>query len=634
MNISALSLPLGTARWTREALWCALIAPLIVAPLLFGAPRALLALGSALAFWRAFRIGRRVLQVRQHEIDVAPGVRNGWALLASLAVVMMPHTLRLPWWLSVLIALLMAYRIAVMQRRVLAPPRPLLIALVSAASGGVFLQYGTLFGREAGVALLSIMIALKLLELRTQRDAVVLVFLAYFLVITNFLYSQTLPTAALMLLAVWLITTTMIGFQHRDAQLRRGAVLAAQLLVQAVPLMIVLFLFFPRIPGPLWGLPRDATRGVTGLSDSMSPGSFGQLSASSDVAFRVEFAGATPRPADLYWRGPVFWQFDGRIWTVGAGRASSAPPTVRALSPPITYTVTLEAHHERWLLALDMPTAVPLDARISSDFVVLANGVVRNRLRYEGRAALNYRAGETEIDGDLRRGLQLPGDLNPRARALAARLRENARTDRDVVDAVLRSFRNEPFFYTTSPPVLESAHTVDQFLFETRRGFCEHYASGFTFLMRAAGIPARVVTGYQGGVQNPVGNYLVVRQAEAHAWTEVWLSGEGWVRVDPTAAVSPSRVESGIAASIADTDPLPMMVRGSVPFLANAGFALDAISNSWNQWVLSYNTQRQQRLLRNLGLEATDWRMLTGVLLGSALLATLAAALLVLRRLR
>ncbi len=636
--------------WVREALWCALIAPMVAAPLLGAAPRLLLALGSALAFWRAYVIGRRAMHARQHDVALPLGSQSNWMLLASLALVLAPHALRLPAWLTVLVVLFIGWRIAVMRAVTRAkmrgtsrslfrggvrpPPRALLVAMVSAASVGVFLQYGTLFGREPGVALLSIMIAMKLLELQSRRDATVLVFLAYFLVITNFLYSQTLPTALLMLAAVWLITATMIGFHQRDPRFRQATSLAAQLLVQAVPLMIVLFVFFPRLPGPLWGLPRDGAQGVTGLSDSMSPGSFGQLSASADVAFRVEFPGAMPRPVDLYWRGPVFWQFDGRIWTIGsAPPGPTAPPVVRAISEPIAYTVTLEPHFERWLLALDMPSALPPETRMSSEFVLVANGQVRTRVRYEGRAALDYRANENESEANLRRALQLPAGLNPRTLALAAELRAAGLPPEQMVEQVLDRFRSEPFFYTTNPPLLDSKDTIDQFLFESRRGFCEHYASAFTFLMRAAGVPARVVTGYQGGVVNPVGNYLVVRQAEAHAWSEVWIAGRGWVRVDPTAAVSPLRVESGIAASIAQDDPLPLLVRGSLPMLSRAGFAMDAVANAWNQWILSYNTQRQQQLLRNLGLDATDWKTLSVMLLAGACAATLLAALFALRSL-
>jgi transglutaminase-like putative cysteine protease len=645
MHLPALQRP-----WLREALWCALIAPMVAAPLLGFGPRPLLALGSALAFWRAYLIGKRAIHARQHEVALPVGTHGNWMLLASLAVVLAPHALRLPAWLTVLVALFIGWRIGVMRaglhgttqgsrqgwwRRGLAPPpRLLMIVMVSAASIGVFLQYGTLFGREPGVALLSLMIAMKLLELRSLRDATVLVFLAYFLVITNFLYSQTLPTAFLMLVAVLLITATMISFHQREPRFRQTVSLAAQLLVQAVPLMIVLFLFFPRLPGPLWGLPRDAGHGVTGLSDSMSPGSFSQLSASADVAFRVEFRDAMPRTGDLYWRGPVFWQFDGRIWSIGSGPPGpTPPPTIRALSEPVAYTVTLEPHHERWLLALDMPTALPPDTRLSSEFVLLANGQVRNRVRYEGRAAIDYRANENETEANLRRALQLPSGLNPRTLALAAALRAEGLSSGQIVERVLDRFRSEPFFYTTSPPLLDSRDAVDQFLFESRRGFCEHYASAFTVLMRAAGVPARVVTGYQGGVVNPVGNYLVVRQAEAHAWSEVWLPGRGWVRVDPTAAVSPLRVESGIAASIAQDDPLPMMVRGSLPMLSRAGFAVDAVANAWNQWVLSYNTQRQQQFLRNLGIDSSDWKTLSMLLLAGACAATLLAALFSLRTL-
>lgn len=623
------------APWLHEALWCVLIVPLVAAPLLAGAPRLLLVLGSALAFWRAFVIGRRSLQARQHDAVLPLSPHSNWMLLASLGVVLAPHALRLPLWLTLLVGMFVGWRIAVMLRRMQPPQRAVLVAMVSAASAGVFLQYGTLFGREPGVALLSVMIALKLLELKSRRDATVLVFLAYFLVITNFLYSQTLPTALLMLVAVLLVTATMIGFHQRRPSFRQTTSLAGQLLMQAIPLMLVLFVFFPRLPGPLWGLPRDGGQGVTGLSDSMSPGSFGQLTASADVAFRVEFAGAMPRTADLYWRGPVFWAFDGRIWSPGsAPPGTPAAPVVRAISEPIAYTITLEPHFERWLLALDMPTAQPPDTRTGNDFVLRANAPIRARVRYEGRSALDYRANENETEANLRRALQLPAGLNPRSLALAAELRDSGLEPQQVVERVLARFRSEPFFYTTTPPLLDSRHTVDQFLFESRRGFCEHYASTFTFLMRAAGIPARVVTGYQGGVVNPVGKYLVVRQAEAHAWSEVWLPGRGWVRVDPTAAVSPLRIESGIAASIAIDDPLPMLVRGSLPMLTRAGFAMDAVANAWNQWVLSYNTQRQQQFLRSLGIDGADWKSLSLLLLAGATAATLLAAWVALRGLR
>ncbi len=620
--------------WRREALWCALIAPLVLAPLLVGAPRFLLVIGTGVAFWRAWRIASGSVRARQHEVEPLADPRRDWPLLSALIVVLGPLAPRLPLWLSALIVALIAWRVLLLARRWRPPPRMLLIVMVTLASAGVFFQYGTLFGRDAGVALLTLMIALKLLELRSARDAIVLVFLAYFLVITNFLYSQTMLTAALMLVAVWLITAAMIGLQQRVLYWRHAASHAARLLLQAVPLMLVLFLFFPRISGPLWALPRDAGRGITGLSDSMSPGSLSELAGSSAVAFRVEFNGPPPLASQLYWRGPVLWQFDGRRWTTGSTRFSADELRVRALTEPVAYTMTLEPHFERWLLALDLPSAVPANARLSSDFVLLGNTPVRERLRYEARAALDYRAGENETEAELNRGLQLPDRSSPRTRAWAAELRRQARNDRDLVERVLAAFREQPFFYTTSPPLLDAEHPVDQFLFETRRGFCEHYASAFTVLMRAAGIPARVITGYQGGVMNPVGNYLVVRQAEAHAWAEVWLPGEGWLRIDPTAAVSPSRVEAGIAASIPQSDPLPLLVRGSVPLLSSAGFALDAVTNAWNQWVLAYNPQRQQQLLRNLGLDAADWRSLSIVLLAGTATAMLVMSLFALRILR
>lgn len=609
----------------HEAAWAALAVALLAAPWLLGARPGWMLAGAAIGLWRLWTIARRMTGARQHEAAFAPSrAADGW-LLVTLLVVTAPHASRLPVWLVAVVGLAFGWRALVRIGRMSAPPRWLVPPLAAAGSFAVFLQYGTVFGRDAGIALLCLMAGLKLLELRARRDANVLVFMACFLALTHFLYSQALSVAAFSLAATLAIATSMIGLQQRDPGLRASASTAARLMLQSLPLMVVLFVLFPRLPGPLWSLPRDTAGAVTGLSDSMSPGSFGALSASSEVAFRVEFKGPVPQPAQLYWRGPVFWAFDGLTWTAGddSDAPRSAPLTVQPLSQPVEYVMTLEPHDERWLLALDMPVSVPPEGRISQDYQLLAHQPVRTRLRYQALASVSYRAGAGETEAMRARGLQLPAGLNPRAQALARTLRDESTTERGFVEAVLQRFRTEEYFYTTAPPPIQGPHTVDAFLFETRRGFCEHYASAFTVMMRAAGIPARVVTGYLGGVVNPVGNYLVVRQAEAHAWTEVWLQGEGWIRVDPTAAVSPSRVLAGIAASVPAADPLPLLVRGNVPLLSRAGFTLDAITNAWNQWVLSYNAQRQRSLLQGLGLDAPDWQSLSLMLVGAASLVGL-----------
>lgn len=495
------------------------------------------------------------------------------------------------------------------------PRRSLLMAAAVGAIAAVFLNYRTIFGRDAGVALLIVMLALKLLETRSQRDALIFIFLGYFLIVTNFLYSQTIPTALYTLGCVWIITAATINCNHIEPrQGYRGELgLAAVMLAQSVPLMLVFFLFFPRPLGPLWGLPHDAHAGKSGLSESMSPGNIARLSLSDAVAFRVEFKSTIPEARNMYWRGPVLWDFDGRTWTVPRdvvpGELRFDPTT-----PPVEYSVTVEPHNQRWLFALDLPARVPPNAVATSDFQLRSAAPVTNRLRYDTRSFLHYRFGGDESTHSLQRALQLPENANPRTVEFAAALRRKFSDNKELIREVLAMLRNEKFYYTLTPPLL-GKHSVDEFLFDVKSGFCEIYASSFAVLMRAAGIPARIVTGYQGGEINPFGNYLIVRQADAHAWTEVWLSEEGWVRVDPTAAVSPLRIQAGIAAAVPRTDPLPLLVRGDYPWLSQARLSWDSIANNWNQRVLGYNPERQRWLLSRVGIKEQTWHTLAVVLM-------------------
>jgi transglutaminase-like putative cysteine protease len=408
--------------------------------------------------------------------------------------------------------------------------------------------------------------------------------------------------------------------------------MSGKMLAQATPLMLVLFLLFPRVQGPLWGLPRDAFSGMTGLSDSMSPGTLSQLSLSDAVAFRVQFQSALPKPTQMYWRGPVLWYFDGVTWHTGISFEGAAP-TYSPGGTPISYTVTLEPHEKRWLFALDLPAKLLPDSRFTADFQMLSRTPVRQRIRYEMTSHTTYRLGYEGITAlERRRALQLPDGYNWRSRSLAENMRSAARDDRDMMERVLAMFRTQQFFYTLTPPLL-GEHPVDDFLFNTRSGFCEHYASAFVFLMRAAGIPARIVTGYQGGELNPVGDYVIVRQSEAHAWAEVWFPNEGWVRVDPTAAVSPLRVESGIAAAIPTSTALPLLARSDMEWLRQLRFTWDSLANSWNQWVLGYNPERQFWLLSRVGLDRATWQTLAFILAGTTALITLAFAYTMLRQL-
>ncbi len=556
-----------------------------------------------------------------------------WMTL-SMALVTLPHAERLPLWISGLAVLVIGWRLYIAWTARALPRKWLLLVLVAAASGGVYLSFGTLFGRDSGVALLVVMLTLKLLEMKNLRDAMIVIFLSYFVVLTEFLYSQTIPTALLMLVGVWVVTATMIGLQSHNSAMRyqEKLRLSGKMLAQAAPLMLILFLLFPRVQGPLWGLPRDAFSGVTGLTDSMSPGTLSQLSLSDAVAFRVQFQGDMPKPTQLYWRGPVLWYFDGMSWHMGITFEGN-PPSYSPGGASVSYTVTLEPHDKRWLFALDLPAKLVPNSRFTADFQMLSNTPIRQRTRYEMTSHTSYRLGYEGLTGfERRRALQLPDGYNWRARALAENMRRAARDDRDMMEQVLGMFRTQKFFYTLTPPLL-GEHPVDDFLFNTRSGFCEHYASAFVFLMRAAGVPARVVTGYQGGELNPVGNYMIVRQSEAHAWAEVWFEEAGWVRVDPTAAVSPLRVESGLAAAVPASSSLPLLARGDMEWLRQVRFTWDSLANSWNQWVLGYNPERQYWLLSRVGLDRATWQTLTVILVLTTTLITLVFAFAMLRHL-
>jgi transglutaminase-like putative cysteine protease len=530
-----------------------------------------------------------------------------YGLLLSILMVIAPHADHLPLWVSGLCAGLLLWRAYLVYSGKPLPERWLLMLVTFAGTVGIIFNFHTLFGREAGVTLLMMLAALKLMELRDARDAMVLIYLACFIIITNFFYSQSIPTALYLLATLMVIVTTWVHLQAQGITLRPRMRIAAMLLLQALPLTLILFVLFPRVQGPLWGLPQDAY-GSTGLDDHMSPGSLSRLSLSEAVAFRVTYNDKPPRRDQMYWRGPVLWYFDGRTWTPGITTLAAAPKFTE-VDQPIDYVVTLEPHNKRWLFALDVPDKISVPATIGYDFQVSNKGPVHARLRYAARSNLVYRANVEESERQLQRALQLPRQLDPRARQLAAEWRAGSNDDAGIVRTALAYFNKQGFVYTLEPPPI-GPDGIDDFLFTTRQGFCEHYASAFVFLMRAANIPARVVTGYLGGEFNDVGNYYIVRQSDAHAWAEVWLAGQGWVRVDPTAAIAPDRVQRDLSAALSDNAVLPFMERNPPQWMRNLRFNLDALANQWNQWVLGYDTERQFAFLTRLGMESITWQKL------------------------
>lgn len=544
-----------------------------------------------------------------------------WVLLAA-ALGLLLHLPHLPSWLAGGIGVAVLLRGALLLRGHPQLSTLTRILMVTAGLTGIVLQYHQAVSQEAGIAMLALFLTLKMYELERPRDAYLVALLNGFVLLTAFIHSQTMAVAAGVLLALPVNLIALIMLNAPALPWKEAAATAGRLIFQALPFMVVLFLLFPRLDTPLWGTPQGGHAGHTGLSDQMTPGSIAELSRSSSIAFRVLFDQAPPPPVQRYWRGPVLTVFDGRTWRGGHGQTEVTPaPPGKPQGPGIHYTVTMEPHRQRWLFALDLPGSVPRDAGITREFQLMLDTPAFGRTRH---ALVSYPDWQTGADADraeLDEALALPPRGNPRALTLGSEWRERFAEPEQRIQQALALFRSQGFVYTLTPPLL-GQDSVDAFLFGSRRGFCEHFASAFVFLMRAAGVPARVVTGYQGGEINPVDGYMVVRQSDAHAWAEVWLADHGWMRVDPTAAVLPSRIEHGFSSALED-DAMPLLMRTDLPWLHGLRDRWEAAGNYWNQWVLGYSAERQNSLLSRAGLPAADWRALAlGLTVALTLLLT------------
>jgi transglutaminase-like putative cysteine protease len=566
--------------------------------------------------------------------------RDTLFLLLVIGTVVIPHVAHLPWWCSLLVGAVLAWRAALAVTARPLPGRWWLLGLLAVTLAGTWFTHRTLLGRDAGVTLIVVLLALKTLELRARRDAFVVFFLGFFTMLTNFFFSQSLAVAATMLVALLGLLTALVNAHMPVGRppLLEAARTAGWMALLGAPIMAVLFVLFPRF-APLWGIPGDAMSGRSGLSAQMQVGTIASLALDDSVAFRVRFEAAPPAQRDLYFRGPVLSEFDGREWRPLLPRAMSRFPPPKLGDPqllgfgtPVRYEVTLEPHNRPWLLTLDAATEPPqvfgLETAMSSELQWVASRPLVDLTRYQAVSHVNFRHGPQRRLAVLPEYTQLPPGFNPRTIELAGSLmRENAGGDPlSLVQAALRQLRTGGYLYTLEPGVFGD-HTADEFWFDRKQGFCEHIASSFVVLMRAMSIPARIVTGYQGGEPNGVDGYWTVRQSDAHAWAEVWLENRGWVRIDPTSVVAPGRTGTfqrlqtprGVfAAAIETVNPnLSAMVRAT----------WEAMNHRWNQWVLNYTQSRQLNLLRSLGFESPGWEDLTRVLIGIVVLvATLGAA--------
>ena len=532
-----------------------------------------------------------------------PRIAAATLLLAAACLPLIRH---LSPQVSAFVGVILLLRLAAVRWPALTPRRWMLLPLTLAGLAIAFDAYFSLVGRDAGTALLVVMLSLKTLELRAPRDLRALAVLFGFLLVSHFLFDQSawlaLYLSALLIADVAIMADLTARPEGRP--LFRSLRVAGTLTLQALPLALVLFLLFPRLSAPLWNLGDPQQRSVTGMSDSMEPGSVAELVISGEPAFRARFDGPAPPQDRLYWRGLVLWDFDGRRWTrAPRGAMPEARPWLAEAGGQVGYEVVLEQTNQPWLYALDMPLAAPGTASLDGDFQLTAAERLTKATRYRMVSATAYNTGPLDLDREAA-GLQLPGNITPRMRDLVAGWQAGG-GPQQVIDRALAHIRGSDFYYTLLPPPLGD-NPADQFLFETRRGFCEHYAGAFALLMRIAGIPARIVVGYQGAELAPWGNWYLVTQAEAHAWVEVWLEGQGWVRVDPTAAIAPQRVERGglldrlgagtpLRFQLDETGILVRAVHRMRLLAAAAGVA-------WQDWVLDFSLARQERLLAAVGL--------------------------------
>ncbi|UVE19296.1 DUF3488 and transglutaminase-like domain-containing protein [Pseudomonas sp. LS44] len=532
-----------------------------------------------------------------------PRVSLTWLLVAQ-ALVIIPHLAHLPLWIIGLWLACAAWRVQIFRMRARYPSGLTKIAMMIGAGAGVFFSRGSLIGLDAGVVLLVAAFILKLVEMRTRRDALVLILLGFFTVVTAYLFDDSIVAALFSLLPVTALLAALIGLQQSAFASRPWPTLrlAGGLLLQALPLMLLLFVFFPRL-GPLWSLSLPKDQGVIGLAESMTPADIAELSRSAELAFRVSFADQPPPRASLYWRALTLDHFDGRRWSQSDGAAFSPTPNWQKRGSSYAYSVIMQPSAQRWLFALDVAESDLPQTRLMSDFRLERARPVQRALQYQVTSWPEAVREPQASPATLRRALQLPASGDPRTRAWAEQLQQQHEQPQALVQALLAHFHQQPFHYTLRPPAL-GADSIDDFLFATRSGFCAHYAGAMVFVLRAAGIPARVVAGYQGGEWNQAGNYLQVRQFDAHAWVEYWREGQGWTSVDPTFQVAPERIEQGLEEALAgeqsflEGSPLSPLRYRNVSWLNELRLSWDQLNYDWQRWVLGYQGEQQLQLLQ------------------------------------
>jgi protein-glutamine gamma-glutamyltransferase len=538
-------------------------------------------------------------------------------VLCALAVAMAPHAPGLPLWIIAWCAAMWLYMLVQLKTGWPVPGPVLRHVLAFAGIIGLLATFRVQIGADAFVGLMAVMAAIKPFEMATHRHRMITVLLTYFIIITSLFRSESLWTVLYMFVSVFVTTLALVRINHPRGRFRPGIFLTARIMAQAIPLMILLFLLFPRLQQGLFSVETPGS-GKSGFAEILNPGSISRMAKDPSLAFRANFDGPLPRNRGLYWRGIVFERFNGVQWHPAAF-PSFIHPGPRDLSGAVTYTIVLEPHKSRWLFALDRPVAAPPGARLTTGHTLFAGRPVTRRHVYQAVSILDPSPEKGENNRIPVPVLVGPGtDNNPGTRSLARSLAEGISDPQEKLDRILAYFKENRFTYTLAPP-LAGAHPVDDFVLKTRQGYCEHYAGALAFMMTVLDVPARVVGGYLGGELNPYGNYITVRQSAAHAWTEVFMPDKGWVRVDPTLVVAPERLEQNPDGSF-----FYSAGAGTIPVHKRVVFMLEAANLKWEAWFTGYSFAAQKALIQQLGVDTARGAWKTILVLLSLTLLVLA----------
>ncbi len=546
-------------------------------------------------------------------------------LLSSIALITLPHIRHIPAPLFAFFTLMLAWRALGIWRNDWLPPRLLLLLLTLLGIALLVSQQRSIFGRDAGTSVFVVALGLKMLEIHSKRDVYLIVYLAFIVAATQFLYEYSILMAGYILLVSTVLLATLIMQSTRQTQTVQALKMASSIILQALPLAIVIFVLFPRVESPRWRWLEDDNKAQSGLSNTLEPGSISALSLSDELVFRARFDGNLPPPEQRYWRGPVYSQTDGIRWTTsGKVYQQTQQPVFSGSS--YRYTLLMEPQKERWVFALDMAQDFEPTVRRNTTYQLITTQNPGNRAEYRITSYPNYNT--SNIDNhEYSDNLRLPAQPSARVRKLIEQLKGFEAKPEQFIQNLLQFFRKEAFSYTLTPPLLPE-NPVETFLFETRSGYCSHYATAFVYLLRAAKIPARVVGGYQGGEFNEMGGFLEIRQADAHAWAEVWLEDKGWVRFDPTAAIAPERIERGVNVELqiasGAVNFAPSLDAETLNWLKRSRQLWQSVDYSWQRWVINYNARNQMQFLGRLGI--TDFVAIAKWLMLSIALITLVLA--------